>query len=122
MAGAFRKMTDMARTADEKAEAAMPCNLAMSEARAYPYGLQITLTEAELEKLALDPECSVGDMIHGHFMARVTSVSENENEGGKSCVIGLQITHLEIEDEEDENAAEEAAEDKKPRRSLRGVY
>lgn len=71
----------------------------------YPYGLCISLTEEELEKLDLDDDCEVGDMISFSAMARVTSRSENEREdaGGKKtscCRIELQITAMAVDGQE----------------------
>jgi|SRR5579859_669946 len=97
---AFRHMVDLARSPEEKEEAVMPVSSVVSD---YPYGLCIALSHDELEKLDLDPECEIGDMLHGFFMAKVTSVSMNASEGSDpSCRIELQITHLALEDEDTE--------------------
>ena len=79
---------------------------------AYPYGLCISLGNNELEKLGLDPEdCEVGDMLHIHALAKVTSVSCHDREGqdGECHRIELQITHFmdDVEDEDEENREEE---------------
>lgn len=95
------KMVDMARTAEEKAEQVMPAP--PSSINEYPYGLAIRLTQDELAKLDLDGDCDVGDMLHGHFLAKVTSVSKNDTEAGQRTMIELQITHMEVDDEEAEN-------------------
>lgn len=105
----FRAMKDMARTTEEKVEAMMPT--VPADMPDYPYGLCISLTEAELEKLGLDDECEVGDMIHLFAMAQVTSVSKTQNDGGNCCRIELQVTHLGCEDEDTETAEEAAGED-----------
>lgn len=77
---------------------AMPCK------PDFPYGLRITLTEKEFEKLNLDPTCAeVGGMIHGHFMGRITSVSADESKSGNTCRVEIQIEDLAIECEDDEN-------------------
>lgn len=75
----------------------------------YPYGLCISLCEDELEKLNLDKECYVGDMLHMHCLAEVTSVSmRDDSSSGPSCRIELQITHLSVpENEDDENRESE---------------
>lgn len=78
----------------------------------YPYGLCICLTEAELETLGLDNECEVDDMLHGHFIATVKSVSKNATTDGCRTRVELQITHLSCEDEGEEN---DEAESKMPR-------
>lgn len=93
------KMIDMADTA-EKPETA---EVAPMSPR-YPWGLCLRLDEKQLAKLDLDADCEVGDMIHLFAMAKVTSVSSSDREGGEpSHNIELQITHLALEDEDDEN-------------------
>lgn len=81
----------------------------------FPFGLQITLTHNEFEKLGLDyDEAEVGAIFHGHFMARVTSVSCSENDStGKCCRVEAQIEDLEIESEDEENEEEEDDEDRR---------
>jgi len=108
---AFRTMVDMAKTPQEKAEdmaeASAPTALMQPD---YPYGLCICLTQDELDKLGLDSDCCVGDMVHLFAMASVTSVSKRDNGAGPECRIELQITHLEVEDEDEENEENEEAE------------
>ena len=95
-------MKSMEMSDDEKLDTIQP--IAMSSKPDFPYGLRITLTEAELEKLKLDEsEAEVGAMFHGHFMARVTSVSKTDEGGKKCCRIEAQIEDLEIESEDEEN-------------------
>ncbi len=100
------KLQDMRKTDEEKQEASQLINPNQSE---YPYGLCICLTENELEKLGLDHECEVGDMIHLFALAKVTSKSVNDTGNGEKCRLELQITHLgtESENEEDEEFSEE---------------
>lgn len=86
----------------------------------HPYGLQICLNNAELEKLGLKMEdCCVGGTVHGHFMAAITSVSSNEDGGGMRNRVELQIKQLALESEDAENEESEAA---KPRARLKAVY
>lgn len=117
--GAFQTMVDMARTpVDVKKEIKAMSSPPISPdatAPVYPYGLCLTLTQDELDKLGLDGDCGVGDMIHLAAMAKVTSCSESERETAdgkkeKTCRIELQITHLatENEDEEGESMSAEA--------------
>ncbi len=97
-------MADMRRTAEEKSEALAP--MTGADLPDYPYGLCISLTQDELEKLGLDDEelPEVGDMLHIHAMAKVISVSSSDNEAaGKCCRVELQITHMVGEDEDEEN-------------------
>jgi len=100
------KMQDMGKTPDEAKEDMGPLDVP-SVTNRYPYGLCISLDEDQLKKLDLEKP-DVGDMIHLFAMARVTSVSENEkSDGSKCCRVELQITHLGLEDENDEGAEEE---------------
>lgn len=74
----------------------------------YPYGLCIRLTSEELQKLDLEDNCNVGDMLHMHALCEVTSVSKNQTQDGTKCCVELQITHIACESEDEEN--EEAEE------------
>ena len=78
----------------------------------YPYGLCICLTQDELETLNLDDSCEVGDLLHGHFIATVKSVSKNATTDGNRTRVEMQITHLSCEDEGEEN---DEAESKMPK-------
>ena len=95
-------MKSMEMTDDEKLDAVMP--IPMSQQPDYPYGLRLSLTEAEFEKLDLSTEeAEVGGTLHGHFMGRITSVSENDTPNGKCCRVEIQIEELSIESEDAEN-------------------
>lgn len=77
----------------------------------YPCGLQIHLGGDELKKLDMSDDVEVGDMIHMHVMAKVTSVSASDHEAfGKSNSVGLQITHISAESEDAENKDDEEEE------------
>ena len=100
-------MVDLRRTPAENAEVSPPMGMSPP---AYPWGLCISLTEVELEKLSLPDDMEVGDMIHMHCMAKVTSVSKTDNEStGPCCRVELQITNMVSEDEDEENAEEDDA-------------
>lgn len=94
-------MVDMKRTPDEVADTAMP------DMPMYPYGLCISLCQEELDKLGLtSDDVEVGDMVHLHCLAKVTSVSQSDHEAmGKSSRVELQITHMTGESEDAENRA-----------------
>lgn len=104
-------MTSMEMDDEEQADVTEPYPAA--ERPKYPYGLQICLTQDELKKLDLDPQDAVvGGMVHLHAIARVTSASCTQMEGGdERCRIELQITDMAVESEDAENEAADAAED-----------
>jgi len=94
-------MRSMELDDEQKHDAVMPIPADKPD---YPYGLRIALTHVEMEKLGLDPSCAVvGGMFHGHFMARITSVSAEDREGSSCCRIEAQIEDLAIECEDEEN-------------------
>lgn len=68
----------------------------------YPYGLRISLTHRELEKLGLEADCEVGDMIDIRCFATVTSVSKSEDGDGQRCCVELQIEKMAVENEMEE--------------------
>lgn len=102
-------MVDMRKTPAEVEEDSIP---SAADQPAYPYGLSISLCQDELEKLGLDhTDFEVGDLVHFHAMSVVTSVSSSQNEGGNTCRVELQITHLSAEDEAEEDEENEEQED-----------
>ena len=118
-------MVDLAYTDEEKAEKAKSDAArwgSPSEDGAdpvyngpdYPYGMCICLSDRELTLGGLDAEdIDVGDMIHIHCFAKVTSVSADQtssDEGKVSRRVELQVTHLSAEDEDEENEEEDARE------------
>jgi hypothetical protein len=96
-------MQSMELDDEDKLDAPMP--IAMPDKPDFPYGLRICLSEKELAKLNLDvPEAEhIGGIVHGHFMARVTSVSTDQRDGETCCRVELQIEDLAIESEDTEN-------------------
>ena len=98
-------LVDMKRTPPEVSDSP-----AMPMGSDYPYGLCISLCEDELEKLGFQQdELKVGDMVHLHAMATVTSTASNESTTGASFRAELQITHINaLEDETEEDDIEEA--------------
>jgi hypothetical protein len=103
MAGPFRALVSMELDDEEKAEQCQPS----CDKPDFPYGLRISLTEKEFERLGLNPaDAECGAIFHGHFMARVTSVYANDGASGATCRVEAQIEDLAIEseDEEDEDA------------------
>jgi hypothetical protein len=102
------KMIDMART---PAQIADDGDTGPS-APIYPYGLCICLCDEELAKLGLSTDdVEIGDMLHIHGLAKVTSVSTNDTENGSSTRIELTLAYLSapVENEDEENAENERA-------------
>jgi hypothetical protein len=93
----WSKLTDMELDDEDQMDSVMP--IATSKPR-FPWGLRISLTHKELEKLGLDADCDIGDMIDMRCFATVTSVSKNDSE---SCRVELQIEKMSVENEMDES-------------------
>lgn len=118
----FSSMIDMAKDTaevkDEVARITSPPDVSKVTVPVYPYGLCLAFDDDTLKKLGLDwaepgEMPSTGDMIHLVGMAKVTSVSDREEErsdGTKERCrrVELQITHLAVENENDEGEEAEA--------------
>ena len=96
----WSKLTDMELDDEDQMDSVTP--IATSKPR-FPWGLRISLTHKELEKLGLDADCDVGDMIDMRCFATVTSVNKNDNTDGPSCRVELQIEKMSVENEMDES-------------------
>lgn len=93
---AHTKLVDMARTPADIKEAASP----IMNAPLYSYGLTLCFDHETLEKLHLDDDVEVGDMLDIRAMAKVTSVSKNDTGDGERCRVELQLTHIGIPENE----------------------
>jgi len=102
MAG-WTRLTDMELDDEDQLDMAMPVAGGDSMKPRYPWGLRISLTEKELAKLGLDCDCEIGDVIDLRAFATVTSVSQNETEGGRTARVELQIEKLAVENEATED-------------------
>lgn len=102
-------MVSMELTDDEKTDMMMPC--LSSDRPDYPWGLRIRLTEKELEKMDIKPDCEVGEVIDLRAFAVVTSVSTEQRDGKNSACVELQIERLAIENESTESTAPDEKED-----------
>lgn len=120
----FSVMKDMKFTPEETLDCDMPAAICTSPVRdQYPYGLRISLTEKELPKLGITlKDLAVGGMVHGHFIARITSISEDDRADGMSCRCELQIESLCLESEDEENEEEEAAAPDRTSKRRRALY
>lgn len=100
------KFVDMAMTPQETLEdyGAVSSPPDVSKLPKYPYGLCISLCKDEIDKLGLDvADLEIGDFLHLHSMARVTSFSIRETEGGSDPRIELTLAFIEVEDEGEED-------------------
>jgi hypothetical protein len=74
------------------------------DARDYPTGLCLCLTDRELEKLDLDDEgVEQGDYLHLFIMAKVRGYNKSE----RGTRIDLQVVAMSIEDESTEAAPDD---------------
>lgn len=97
---------DMALTDKERAQD-MPAVGTPFVGPIYPYGLCLSFTQEELEKLDLCDDCEPGDMIQLSCLAKVTSMSKNDTTDGVRKRVEMQITHIAAEGEEPEKPKEE---------------
>ena len=98
---AWTQLVDMAM--DDEAKIDMVKPMPLDEVPDYPFGLRICLTQEDLDKLGLDADCEVGDLLDMRCFATVTSVSKNEVNGKPSCRVELQIEKIAVENEMDED-------------------
>lgn len=104
----MKKMVDMRISDEEKREKmadVMPVD--PTAGPDYPWGLCIRLSERELDKLGLDGDCEVGDVLDMRCMAEVTSVSARKSGGERCCEVELQITHIDPKEDDDEGEEDE---------------
>lgn len=92
-------MTDMSVTPEQVPSDNLAAPITMDEQAHYPYGLCISLTEKEMDKLGLMPDCEVGHVIEFHAMARVMAISASASEHSSTCRIELQIENMDLDDE-----------------------
>lgn len=105
MAEAVPKMVSLELDDDDKSDAD-PTVKALSPD--YSWGTRIQLTERELVKLGLAHDgVEIGEIVHGHFMARVVGRRHNIDDSSETCCVTLQIEDLAIESEDQENAEED---------------
>ena len=106
-------MVDLKRTPAEKAEEAdegyaFPSPINVPD---YPYGLSISFDEDVMEKIGMEiGDVEVGDIIHLHAFATITSVSQRTDNDKTCCRVEAQITHISSEDEDTENEMDDERE------------
>jgi hypothetical protein len=116
-------MVDMAQAAEDNDDGPSAAVDAPTRPR-YPYGLRISLTHEELEKMGIETaDAFVGGICHLHARGKITSISNNEvenqeGEAKQDCRIEIQIVALSIESEDEENEMVEAD----PIMGMRRIY
>ncbi len=100
------QLADMSLDDDEKLDMVTP--IAMPDAPEYPYGLRISLTEAEMAKMGIDPAEAVrGGYFMLHALCCVTSINFTDSESGQCCRLEAQIEQATV-DGDDEPDADDA--------------
>ena len=76
----------------------------------YPYGLRISLTQSEIEKLELDADdCEAGAYVHLKAFARVTNVSSDSMRDSRTgevrnvSRVELQIEKIAVADDDEDD-------------------
>lgn len=95
---AWSKLVDMQMTPDEREET-MCVPLCDALGPQYPYGLRICLTDKELDKLGLDFDCGIGDMVDMRCFGIVTSISQNDGPDGPCGRVEIQVQRMAVENE-----------------------
>ena len=101
----WSSMVDMRRSEEEKRDDMMP--MAAESQPDLPYGLCITFTERELEKLDLDDDVEEGDLLDIRAFARVTSVTKHSADGKRCCRVEMGLEQLAVENETTEEPGED---------------
>lgn len=87
------QLVNLANSPEEAKEQGAICT-SEGEGPKYPYGLCLDLNDDVLEKLGITSLPPVGTVMHITAMAKVTRVSEHENEKESERCVGLQITDM----------------------------
>jgi hypothetical protein len=102
------KFVDLAITPKEREEEKIS---PMEEARdepIYPFGTSMSLENDQIEKLGLE-DGEVGDYLHIAALVKLCGLHVTETESGQRKCMQLQVTHIKIlgnEDDESEEAFE----------------
>ena len=114
-------MISMAMDDEAISDAPTPIAIPDMDKPRFPYGLCISLTDDELDKLGIDvSEAKVGGVFHLEGLARITSVSLRDGEGGPCCRLEAQIEDLAVLGGDEPDQAETSLPTK--RGGLRGMY
>lgn len=100
-------MKDMRLTPADKQDAYEAMSVPMQTAD-YSPGLSISLNCADCEKLDIEEDCEVGDLLPFSAIAKVTSISAREVNGATEKRIELQIIGMEFNEDHAEPDADDA--------------
>lgn len=93
-------LKDMSLTEEEAKEYAgdMCCGVDKEDGPKFPYGLQLYLDDATLEKLGITSLPNVGVQVNLMATAMVTSIEQRQDRKGESeTKMQLQITNMEVQ-------------------------
>ena len=94
-------MQDLKISKKEAKEANKPSTSYEDQER-YPYGLRLDLNNDTLEKLGITKLPAVGTMLMFEAKAKVVGSRQSATESSDNRSIELQITHLDLEMDDDE--------------------
>lgn len=94
-------MQDLKITKKEAKEASKPIGTYEDQER-YPYGLRLDLNDDTLKKLGITKLPAVGTVLMFEAKAKVIGSRQSATESSDNRSIELQITHLDLEMDEDE--------------------
>lgn len=86
---------------EQKLDMAMPC-FPGRDTPDFPYGMKIQMDEWLLDRLKLDQDVEVGDLLDMRCFAVVTSVRKEQTNGKSTCTVCLTIEKVAIESESEE--------------------
>jgi hypothetical protein len=94
----WSSMVSLELSDDDKIDTA--CPPALADVPDYPWGMRITLTHRELEKIGKEADCRPGDMLEFRAVARVIGVYRNDGPMGPEDRVELQIEQMAVETDE----------------------
>lgn len=89
---------NLAKSPEQINQDHMPMAMSDYPVNVYPYGTSICLENAQLERLNLDEDPEVGDMIEFTARGLVTSASQNQTDKGTKRRVEIQITDIALDD------------------------
>jgi hypothetical protein len=93
-------LVDLALTPEEQEDNGMVCGGDPDDLPRYPWGMKLSFNKAEIEKLGLPENVSIGDLLDARIFAVVTSISKNQrSDGTDNCCIEIQVQKMAVSDE-----------------------